>query len=105
MELLDLGEHCALAECKQLAYIFTDCNACNASFCSDHRTYEAHKCPVGRKDKRVDLVRCRDCSREVAVQIGQNAEDVLETHRLEKDSCKPPARCSVDVLLSVLLSH
>lgn len=68
MELPEIGDHCALAACKQLGlsasgnhwyeaapprtltakqtdFLPFQCNLCGGTFCQDHRTPDSHTCP------------------------------------------------------------
>ncbi|XP_029205327.1 AN1-type zinc finger protein 1-like isoform X2 [Acropora millepora] len=43
-DLLSLGTHCSLAECKRLDFLPFHCSHCSQVFCLDHRTPASHKC-------------------------------------------------------------
>ncbi|XP_060587739.1 AN1-type zinc finger protein 1-like [Ruditapes philippinarum] len=43
-ELPDLGKHCNFEHCKQLDFLPFGCDGCGNTFCSEHRTKDAHSC-------------------------------------------------------------
>ncbi|XP_045191831.1 AN1-type zinc finger protein 1-like [Mercenaria mercenaria] len=43
-ELPGLGKHCNFEQCKQLDFLPFACDGCGNTFCSDHRTKDAHSC-------------------------------------------------------------
>lgn len=44
-ELL-IGQHCAVDHCNQIDFLPFKCDGCSAIFCLEHRSTEAHGCPV-----------------------------------------------------------
>ncbi|PYH47227.1 AN1-type zinc finger protein [Aspergillus saccharolyticus JOP 1030-1] len=40
-----IGHHCDLSYCHQLDFLPFRCASCNGTFCLDHRSETAHKCP------------------------------------------------------------
>ncbi|KAK5467576.1 hypothetical protein LTS15_000549 [Exophiala xenobiotica] len=40
-----IGKHCEFAYCHQLDFLPFRCDSCHHTFCLDHRTETAHKCP------------------------------------------------------------
>jgi len=44
MELPEVGEHCALADCSKLDFLPFKCVHCASIFCADHRRPQDHRC-------------------------------------------------------------
>ena len=44
MELPEVGEHCALADCSKLDFLPFKCVDCASIFCADHRRPQDHRC-------------------------------------------------------------
>ncbi|PYI12061.1 hypothetical protein BO78DRAFT_357555 [Aspergillus sclerotiicarbonarius CBS 121057] len=44
-DLDSIGRHCQLSYCNQLDFLPFRCSSCKGTFCLDHRTETAHKCP------------------------------------------------------------
>ncbi|RAK97988.1 AN1-type zinc finger protein [Aspergillus ibericus CBS 121593] len=44
-DLDSIGRHCQLPYCHQLDFLPFRCSSCKGTFCLDHRTETAHKCP------------------------------------------------------------
>ncbi|RMZ87881.1 hypothetical protein DV736_g4893, partial [Chaetothyriales sp. CBS 134916] len=40
-----IGAHCQMAFCHQLDFLPFRCDSCHSTFCLDHRSETAHKCP------------------------------------------------------------
>lgn len=40
-----IGRHCEFEYCRQLDFLPFRCESCESTFCLDHRTEHAHKCP------------------------------------------------------------
>ncbi|RAL13660.1 AN1-type zinc finger protein [Aspergillus homomorphus CBS 101889] len=54
-DLDSIGHHCDLSYCHQLDFLPFRCSSCKGTFCLDHRTETAHKCP-----RAGDWARARD---------------------------------------------
>lgn len=46
MAELDIGDHCSVAECKQLDFLPIQCSKCGKIFCKLHAAYDNHSCPL-----------------------------------------------------------
>lgn len=44
MEFPDLGQHCSLADCKQLDFLPFVCSNCKLTFCKNHFNTSQHDC-------------------------------------------------------------
>ncbi|PWY69856.1 hypothetical protein BO94DRAFT_560694 [Aspergillus sclerotioniger CBS 115572] len=44
-DLDSIGRHCQLSYCNQLDFLPFHCSSCKGTFCLDHRSETAHKCP------------------------------------------------------------
>mmetsp|Transcript_17575 Transcript_17575/g.49467 ORF Transcript_17575/g.49467 Transcript_17575/m.49467 type:complete len:196 (+) Transcript_17575:82-669(+) len=79
MEFPDLGEHCEVADCKQLDFLPFKCDACARTFCLEHRTYADHHCEKGKK-KDNQAFFCPDCGMSINVGYGGNVDEKLSIH-------------------------
>ncbi|KAI5308189.1 hypothetical protein KEM55_006335, partial [Ascosphaera atra] len=44
-DLMDIGKHCDYEYCRQLDFLPFRCGSCHGTFCLNHRSETAHKCP------------------------------------------------------------
>jgi len=72
MEFPNLGAHCEVPSCKQLDFLPFQCNACNGSFCLEHRSYRDHAC-ASTSSK---IISCPLCHTKLT--IGTTMESHLE---------------------------
>lgn len=79
MEFPNLGQQCALNECKQLDFLPVKCDACDQIFCAHHYTYEAHKCSKA-KARDVQVPVCPICSEPVPSKRGQLPDVAVSLH-------------------------
>jgi len=87
MEFGNVGKHCAMPSCKQLDFLPFKCDACGKEFCLEHRTYEAHTCPIYRDPNVVDT--CEVC--ELRINHGEKhicPGKKKKTNRCNKQGCK-----------------
>lgn len=84
-ELPHLGTRCAHAECRQLDFLPFTCDACEKVYCLEHRTYRAHKCPVGpEKDELVTV--CPACQQPIQMHgTKADVDAAWEKHLLSGD--------------------
>lgn len=88
MEFHHLGSHCSFPACKQLDFLPFKCDACDGTFCLDHRTYEAHRCIIADTADRRALV-CPICNTPIVPLPSQNPNIVLDDHI--NQGCAPKA--------------
>ncbi|ELR17077.1 ZFAND1 protein [Acanthamoeba castellanii str. Neff] len=67
MEFPDLGEHCAMPECKQLV------------FCLEHRTFKDHNCAASAEKNRV-VPSCPLCGELIPVRPGEDVNVKVDAH-------------------------
>ncbi|PWY64769.1 hypothetical protein BO70DRAFT_366918 [Aspergillus heteromorphus CBS 117.55] len=61
-DLDSIGRHCALPYCNVLDFLPFRCSSCKATFCLDHRSETAHKCPRAGEWARVQQQQNRSSS-------------------------------------------
>lgn len=81
------GEHCALAECKQLDFLPFLCSGCSQLFCLEHRTPPSHNCRASLQNDQVTVI-CKLCKRCLDVPTGTDPTDFLEDHRRAETGCR-----------------
>ncbi|XP_031632295.1 AN1-type zinc finger protein 2A [Contarinia nasturtii] len=69
MEFPHLGRHCSEKSCNKLDFLPMSCDACLLIFCSDHFSYQKHKCTSAHK-KDVQVPVCPLCSLPVPTPRG-----------------------------------
>jgi predicted nucleic acid binding AN1-type Zn finger protein len=85
-DLMGLGEHCSVAHCQQLDFLPFKCDGCKQTFCLDHRTYAAHKCPnAGKGD--VEVIVCPVCASGIHLRGGEDPNAAFERHT--RSGCDP----------------
>jgi len=89
MEFHHLGSHCSYPDCKQLDFLPFKCDACDRTFCLDHRTYEAHKCRFADNTDRRALV-CPICNTPIVPLPSQDPNVVLDDHINQGCTIKAP---------------
>lgn len=77
MEFADLGKHCEEPSCRQLDFLPFVCSACKRTFCSDHRTFQAHNCP---EVKNVIIPECPICGQFISVERGDDPNVKIDQH-------------------------
>lgn len=84
-DLLSLGTHCSLAECKRLDFLPFHCSHCSQVFCLDHRTPASHKCSqLGSNDVHVPV--CPICNHIIKKSKNEDINSQVERHILS--GCK-----------------
>ncbi|CAM9526247.1 unnamed protein product [Choristocarpus tenellus] len=79
MEFHDLGRHCSQDDCGRQDFLPFVCNACDGTFCLEHRSHAAHSCTmVGRMDKRVPV--CPICTKPVNIAPGVDVNTAVDWH-------------------------
>merc|ERR1711963_586575 len=95
MEFPHLGDQCDEANCRQLDFLPVKCDGCKKKFCSQHWTYEGHKCSSPRlKDVQVPV--CPLCDQPVPSKPGAVPDEAVSRHLdrdCQKDRKRNP-RCS-----------
>lgn len=85
-DLLSLGKHCALEECGQVDFLPFKCSACAETFCLEHRTCKAHRCPKGSSSDDSVIV-CPLCAKGFQMRPGEAADAAFERHT--RSGCNP----------------
>eukprot|EP01025_Chloroclados_australasicus_P047042 TRINITY_DN5218_c0_g1_i1.p1 TRINITY_DN5218_c0_g1~~TRINITY_DN5218_c0_g1_i1.p1 ORF type:complete len:305 (+),score=6.55 TRINITY_DN5218_c0_g1_i1:182-1096(+) len=80
------GEHCSVADCRQIDFLPFSCDCCHKVFCLEHRQYEAHACPEA-KDKVLEVVPCPLCARGIRLRGGRDPNEEFELHL--REGCDP----------------
>eukprot|EP00882_Tetradesmus_deserticola_P032017 GHRQ01036222.1.p2 GENE.GHRQ01036222.1~~GHRQ01036222.1.p2 ORF type:complete len:104 (+),score=27.09 GHRQ01036222.1:83-394(+) len=63
-DLLGMGQHCAMPDCKQLDFLPFKCDCCSRTYCLSHRTYTAHSC-IKAGAKTLDVLPCPICAKGI----------------------------------------
>eukprot|EP01104_Vermistella_antarctica_P007818 TRINITY_DN192_c0_g2_i1.p1 TRINITY_DN192_c0_g2~~TRINITY_DN192_c0_g2_i1.p1 ORF type:complete len:187 (-),score=29.01 TRINITY_DN192_c0_g2_i1:99-605(-) len=72
MDFHDLGCQCDVMECRQHDFLPFKCDACDGSFCIEHRTYKAHECEKGMaKQHGAHVLDCPLCAKQQQEQQQQ----------------------------------
>eukprot|EP01023_Acetabularia_acetabulum_P030706 TRINITY_DN2890_c0_g2_i2.p2 TRINITY_DN2890_c0_g2~~TRINITY_DN2890_c0_g2_i2.p2 ORF type:complete len:347 (+),score=26.93 TRINITY_DN2890_c0_g2_i2:130-1170(+) len=80
------GEHCNVAECKQIDFLPFKCDCCHKVFCLEHRQYEEHKCPLAQH-KVLEVVPCPLCAKGIKLTRGTDPNEQFEIHL--REGCDP----------------
>lgn len=84
---MDIGLHCSVGACSQVDFLPFTCDCCRSVFCLEHRTYDAHECPLaGSKDRRV--IDCPLCGNLLHWTTEQDVNAVWERH-VQGGACAP----------------
>lgn len=84
---MDVGMHCSVSACSQVDFLPFTCDCCRSVFCLEHRTYDAHECPLaGSKDRRV--IECPLCNQMLHWTLEQDVNAVWERH-VHGGQCEP----------------
>ena len=59
--------------------VLLDC--CEKTFCLDHRSYSAHKCPLSAMKKDSLVFSCPICAETLSIGGGKDANDVFQLHQ------------------------
>ncbi|KAG1715733.1 hypothetical protein ID866_1449 [Astraeus odoratus] len=80
-QLLAVGRQCSAASCFLVDFLPFKCEHCSESFCAEHFTVAAHKCPKydERKHDRV-APSCPLCNTPVAIPPGEDPNIRMERH-------------------------
>lgn len=79
-DLMDVGQHCAHVECRQLDFLPFKCQRCSKVYCLEHRV-----CGCTSESKQV--VVCPLCARAVIISPGEDVELVFDRHT--RSDCDP----------------
>ncbi|KAL4069952.1 hypothetical protein V8B97DRAFT_1967163 [Scleroderma yunnanense] len=80
-ELLAIGRQCSQASCLLVDFLPFKCEHCSESFCAEHFTVTAHKCPKYDESKHNRVApSCPLCNNPVAIPPGQDPNIRMETH-------------------------
>ena len=85
-DLLGFGDHCGWPECRQLDFLPFACDCCSQTFCLDHRTYAAHRCPASGS-KHSEVIVCPLCAKAVRLAPGADPNAAFEAHT--SSGCDP----------------
>ena len=77
MEFSELGEHCALDDCKVKDFLPFKCDLCGLTFCREHRTADAHLCS---ERGLAGMPQCPICSQYVFVPADGNLHQLMDEH-------------------------
>ncbi|KAI8803491.1 hypothetical protein BJ742DRAFT_828511 [Cladochytrium replicatum] len=83
---MDVGEHCAVASCRQLDFLPYTCNFCRGVYCHEHFKVAAHTCASAPQDARAIV--CPVCQQVVPVARGEDPNYKVNDHISQ--GCKNP---------------
>lgn len=96
VDLLNLGQHCHVSDCRQLDFLPFVCYKCKGVFCLEHRTMEAHQCRHAEDDNRIAQV-CPKCKQVLIVK--SPTDDALGRHL--KSGCTKNVSTRIKIRCSI----
>mmetsp|Transcript_14086 Transcript_14086/g.30539 ORF Transcript_14086/g.30539 Transcript_14086/m.30539 type:complete len:349 (+) Transcript_14086:170-1216(+) len=78
-DLMSIGQHCAVAECRQNDFLPFRCDCCSNVYCLEHRTYAAHSCSKSGT-RQTEVIVCPLCAKGIRVAAGQDVNQAFERH-------------------------
>ncbi|KAB8349859.1 hypothetical protein FH972_023872 [Carpinus fangiana] len=91
-DLDDIGAHCQASFCNQLDFLPFRCESCRGTFCLDHRSETAHKCP-----RAGEWARNRARQSGLSSTSGPSAKPTILTH--ESQCASPQCKTLIDTPL------
>ena len=85
MEFSHLGSHCSISTCSQQDFLPFQCEACNKTYCKDHRAYSDHSCssiPMGE-----EVVKCPLCGKGITRLPGIDINLTISQH-MDSSECR-----------------
>jgi len=79
MEFPHLGKHCSEKSCNKLDFLPMSCDACQLIFCSEHFSYQKHKCLSVHKED-VQVPACPLCGEPVPTPRGVSPDMTVGQH-------------------------
>ena len=88
----DIGGVCCIKTCKKREYCIYGCQSCKKIYCFEHRTKEAHDCPVEEKHEKGEwLPQCPLC--KIGVEMGSETDpDVVISQHIDRGCDKSKRR-------------
>jgi len=80
MDLEHVGEECSKDGCYIQCYLPIKCDGCYKWYCEDHCSLEDHSCTSELAGERIRMIACPICETVVRVEVGQQADAVMEEH-------------------------
>ena len=85
-DLLALGSHCSVPDCKQIDFLPFSCDCCGQVFCLEHRTCQSHACQkAGLRD--TSTIVCPICAKAVKLSADDDPNEAFERH--QQQGCDP----------------
>lgn len=84
-DLMALGTHCSVVDCRQLDFLPFNCQHCKHTFCLEHRQPAQHNCTASAP---TNVVLCPLCAKAIRVQPGEDANAAWERHN-STGACDP----------------
>jgi hypothetical protein len=77
-DLMSIGQHCSVEDCRQRDFLPFVCDCCQATFCLEHRTYREHQCPKAGGKEPLTIV-CPICAKAVKCE-GEDPHIAFDRH-------------------------
>ncbi|KAA0178129.1 hypothetical protein FNF27_00677 [Cafeteria roenbergensis] len=87
---MDIGEHCSHPSCGRRDFLPFKCDACDNTFCLEHRSYDAHECAKAAGHDR-KVIACPVCLQRVPLVTGEDVNVTFERH-MASSGCNPERR-------------
>lgn len=87
-DLMSIGTHCAFAGCGQLDFLPFKCDACQRTYCLEHRSYRAHSCPQA-SGKDTQVIVCPLCAKSIRVPSNDDEAVAEAFARHSATDCDP----------------
>lgn len=85
-DLLALGSHCSVPDCRQIDFLPFTCDCCSRVYCLQHRTYASHNCEkAGSQDTSTSV--CPICAKAVKLKATDDPYAVFDRHA--QTDCDP----------------
>lgn len=78
-DLMSVGKHCSLSDCKRLDFLPYKCGPCGMIFCQEHYGVNFHNCPSFKSKDRV-IPSCPLCGKLVVLTANETINDQVERH-------------------------
>lgn len=85
-DLLALGSHCSVPDCRQIDFLPFKCDCCSRVYCLQHRTYASHTCEKAGSQETSTIV-CPICAKAVKLNATDDPYAVFDRHT--QTDCDP----------------
>jgi len=74
------GKHCSFDECKQFDFLPFQCEACNKTFCLQHRLQRDHKC-TEKENENINIIpTCPICNQLIDIKLNEDMNLKINQH-------------------------